>query len=1108
VNLIELFQLGSASLEFFIQSALPRGGDCGPWIMFGSAFNSITAAWATLGYYAQADVLYYMNGGWQKFAILLYTGAGIAGIASMAFGQPPKMWVWFFIGPAVYYFAIDTRQPVHGVGWMIGSYVQDQSEVWKQAEAGAANSGVVRRGEIGFNATGPQPGLHPTIGNPDGTINVSVPFLMLDSIVSDTVRQLSVWSGSLSQVSTYEENLPSTSTNIALESNAPGYYFGKTLESQEVCEPDQVHFSVVSNTKWTYLNSVTQAELGNTDARDAFARFMASECGSHLSDSVDFTNYSKALNFKDRDLPASVLFQDTSVSSSQYKRLRRNLGKQRVPTPPTLRRLFAESLQVAAPNAAGSSFLRSVDWSPSRAAPTATPIACGEPQAQADTAFVESVLSRDIITCDAYLYMLLLYFRYEAAVIFSQTFQSAGPTGWYPHDMTYNMLYGWDIPYETGCATSEGLSIGVQTQFVYNLILAHLFRNEMNRLPELVTVGKDKTEAIIDDSQLYNASIGSTSKAAEVYTWSLMIPYVQGILLYLLTMAFPIVCMLMLVPSWMKIIVTWTSFFVWVKLWDLGFAFVSSLERTLWAQMANSNASREVSGKVLEMSQYGGFYDVVCNDGFDGLEPTGACTESPTMILTGGRELCSSDGYDTCLNIFNTNVTTDGYGAFDASLRIFDLGLLVGSSLDFDIANGYYIYIMSALYFAVPAVTGQLVLGAKSGVAGMVDKIAGDPAGKAGNAAGQSYTGNETARVKQNAATTSQESLAKGHRENGLVDKALGQQNQAAEHGRLAAEHGQVSEGLNRRAQAIASANEYAGAAYQVPKTALTAAMAPLKSDRPKRPSEPDPNVVDSPGNGGTGGDPQHATHSSEGNSTLSSNIKGQASLASGAVGSAGMRKRLSGAGTPGGMLANMGGYAGVAGWAADSALNISEAAWNAERTRAVTDSRNEASALAGEQGIHAYGAQQRSSAYRSASERTMAQAQFAAQTAQYDAMNNYSNQRAGRMAVLGVPPGMIGPERRPEDAMGMAMAGMLDAPGRETRRKANFFDPSTGSFFNTINSSEKGLHGQYGYNGTRQPYLSGIKSELAYFGDSLRAGGSAISRMGVGRDLPPESEK
>ncbi|NBW39770.1 hypothetical protein EBR25_02075 [bacterium] len=56
---------------------------------------------------------------------------------------------------------------------------------------------------------------------------------------------------------------------------------------------------------------------------------------------------------------------------------------------------------------------------------------------------------------------------------------------------------------------------------------------------------------------------------------------------------------------------------------------------------------------------------------------------------------------------------------------------------------------------------------------------------------------------------------------------------------------------------------------------------------------------------------------------------------------------------------------------------------------------------------------------------------------------------------------------------MGMAMAGMLDAPGRETRRKANFFDENTGALFGNINSSEARLHNQYGFTPVRGEYLA-----------------------------------
>ncbi|MCB0328144.1 MAG: hypothetical protein KDD70_00735, partial [Bdellovibrionales bacterium] len=840
MSVFDAFDLGNLAINFLAQGevgiSLPIDSTCNPFRLFGSSFHAITAAWATLGYYAQSDVLYYMHLGWEKFSILLYTVAGIAGLIMMAMGQPPRNWLWFFIGPGIYYFAIDTPAQVHGVAWMVGPYMQPQNEVWRLAESGAVNMGVTRRGAIRFDKNGPYGGTGPN-ALPGGLVEVSLPFVMLDSFLSDTVRQLSVWTGALSQSNPYLElGVPnSADTNVALESTAPNFMFGEALGSNEVCQDSQNHFATFTNSKWTFLNNVTQAELTNSDARDALSRFVADECGEHLTKAIDFTEFARATNYTESFLPDTVFNQRGAAGagfSRLYKTLRMELAQTTVPTPTSLKNLLTDSVDNAIPTLTnGSSFVRSVEWLPNGPGNL-----CGRDQEAVPNALavVNAILERDRIPCDAYFYVLLLYFRYEAAIIFSQSFQNGGPGGWYPEDMTYNILYGWDIPFnDTGLCSAKhprGFSVPGQYQFVYNLILAHLFRNELNRLPELVSVGKDKTETILDDSQLYNSTIGSTSKAAEVYTWSLMIPYVQGILLYMLSLAFPIVCMVMLVPSWNKIIITWTSFFVWVKLWDLGFAFVSSLERSLWAMMANSNSSYLINQKVLEMSDYGGFNDLRCvaNWPITGgggtrrvLEPIEKCISNfganaqPALILTEGPGWCQgATDYGACLNVFDANVTPANPllndSAFDATLRLFDLSLIVGSSLDFDLANGYYIYIMSALYFAVPAVTGQMVLGAKSGVAGMVDKIAGDPAGKAAGAAGSSFTGNEAARMKQNAASVSQETNAADQRSTGLVHRALDQQNAAATHSLAASHMGQAGEGARRIAGAVSHGNQAA----------------------------------------------------------------------------------------------------------------------------------------------------------------------------------------------------------------------------------------------------------------------------------------------------------
>ena len=83
------------------------------------------------------------------------------------------------------------------------------------------------------------------------------------------------------------------------------------------------------------------------------------------------------------------------------------------------------------------------------------------------------------------------------------------------------------------------------------------------------------------------------------------------------------------------------------------------------------------------------------------------------------------------------------------SLWGFDVGLMLGNNLDLDVNNAYYVYIMAALYFAVPAVTGQCVLGAKAGAAGLVTGAFQQQAADAGRGASSGKVGADAQHIGQ-----------------------------------------------------------------------------------------------------------------------------------------------------------------------------------------------------------------------------------------------------------------------------------------------------------------------------------------------------------------------
>ena len=66
------------------------------------------------------------------------------------------------------------------------------------------------------------------------------------------------------------------------------------------------------------------------------------------------------------------------------------------------------------------------------------------------------------------------------------------------------------------------------------------------------------------------------------------IPYIQGLLLYLLTASFPFFAVFLVMPGRAESFLVWVSLWVWVKSWDIGFALVGVARRIMWVYMRHS----------------------------------------------------------------------------------------------------------------------------------------------------------------------------------------------------------------------------------------------------------------------------------------------------------------------------------------------------------------------------------------------------------------------------------------------------------------------------------------------------------------------------------------
>lgn len=693
----------------------------------GSAMNEITAAFNTQGFWVQADLIYQMaNTDLGLIAPLLYILTVFFGLLMIALGAPPKLYLWWIMGPALYHWLIftPTEEGRKATCWKVATKLQDMSHVWRLSEVGLLNLNYIMRENVTVSKD----------AAPSATAKeVALIFAWFDEVVSAQIDYIVGWSGIHSQ-----RKNPGSNTNTHHESgdDSDSPSGGSGDGSEQDTGKDRA-WAILSNSKWPMLENISGATLHNQDLRNAFVRMMASECGDIIAKNIDRAALASAGAAKGEKLPATVFKKDVYESGgggSGSGSFAKQMASKFIPMPQELVTLLGDKEDTAFRNFDTNYFGNSAD----------------------------KVKDLKVISCKAYFYTIIQGFRWEAGLAYNQAVGGAADSKIKAETVVYDFLYGWRVGFGDA-QQSPQLEIDKQIEFVQNLILLSLLRNELALAPN--PVDQTYSSAVRNENYVkaYARNVGSKSKFGELYMWAKLMPFLQGVLLYILAAAYPFACVLIVIPGWHKALLTWMGFYAWAKSWDAGFAFVMSLERNIWAMLGNTSQAARFNAVVHEMSEFG---KIDINGGETDKYMSGANCSSAKDLLG-------------CLV---PKVTTGEHQGFKQATAIFDKGLIMATNMDLDLTNAYYIYLMSALYFAVPAVTGQVLLGAKSGASGLISTAIGGTAQEVGKAGGNAYVGEAATKGHHAMATVGQEAFAKSMRGSGLAGKWLATQNAATAH--------------------------------------------------------------------------------------------------------------------------------------------------------------------------------------------------------------------------------------------------------------------------------------------------------------------------------------
>ncbi len=907
------FSVCSTIIASLVGGQLLFNVDCNDNICPGSAYNLVTAAWANIGYMTHADFLYLINKtNFSAWAPLLYVIGAIGGLIGVAINSPPRNYVWFFLGPCIFNFLEFTTANVKGVSWKVAGVQQDMKLVWRDAESGLANTQLAKRDAIQISKD----------DGPSGTYEVAWMLVFLDRLFSASTDGMVKFIGIGSQRAGTGQN-----TNLAGDDGSAPWFRMATA-------------------KWGMLENIVGVSARDPNVRDALVTFLGSECGDHFKKGVDTGKYIASQSNRGMSVAPHVLKINGTAGEDYngsgelqkftYQPFVQAMDAEVIPTPRSIIRLFNQQSDVSG-GGGGDTRGNFTNFSN---------------KFKNEKRFSSGRTTE--IVCSEILYTVLEALRWESGHAYWQLLRSApgvcedanSSSCFSKEQVLRTLFYGWDIRENKAGPIARDAQLEDFTKY---LIFLYMLRNELMFAPQITESGQrfSPAEQTKNFSESYVRQQGSRSKAAELYNWAVMMPHVQGILTYLVMIFYPFAAMFMVIPGYWKAFFTWISFLAWVKLWDVGFAIVHTLERSVWAMLGNHSSMARVA---------------------NGLIQTGK--DNPITVD------CAGSSPAKCAL---PNVTEGSALDMEGAWRLLDRTLLLMGTADLDLANGYYIYIMSALYFAVPAVAGQLVLGAKAGMASMAVQGISQVAGEAGNAAKAATVGENVNKLQTNQGSLAQAAVGKSHRQSGLALQQLENSNAALDAGLNQSRLGATKNALGQAAEAA----RMRGASFSGNAGVIKAVAG---------------NVGD-----------------------IADGVDGRRNGYNGGAGSGGKGFWGQGAKIGAGLYTT-----GLT--AAENKINQEQYGANA-RSAMFNAGAEWASQRSGQraQGLQDYG------------RKLGAEADFAAQTAAWEAKNDMATHLAGLGGVSGMNPGALSPGNKPMDATGMAMSGQLGGQARAAAQYSGF---------------------------------------------------------------------
>ena len=171
------------------------------------------------------------------------------------------------------------------------------------------------------------------------------------------------------------------------------------------------------------------------------------------------------------------------------------------------------------------------------------------------------------------------------------------PSELFPDEVRQRLLVKFGMRVENGKVIKDD-SVGEEErmQLLINELTARIIVRELSSLKQhmaALQMDDHPQMAYGEAGQKFDQETGRAIRSisyadefqykGELIAAGLAMPHLQGMALYFLAMTFPFFAMVTVLPGRHKAVLTWMGLWLWVKLWDFGFAVVMMIDKMLYA---------------------------------------------------------------------------------------------------------------------------------------------------------------------------------------------------------------------------------------------------------------------------------------------------------------------------------------------------------------------------------------------------------------------------------------------------------------------------------------------------------------------------------------------